>query len=110
MTKKATRKAAADTAASGAEETAPRVVRYVVNWPYSAGEHHDIVDAEVVHEHEGEEDVLRLKLLDPPQGVEEDVKRVSRSDRQEPGTWHEPSAEASAEPAAEEAESGSPEA
>lgn len=105
MTKKAsTKKAEGNSAAAGAEEPAARTVRYVVNRPYSAGEHYDIVDAEVVHEYEGEEDLLRLKLIDPPEGVEPDVKHVRRSDRQEPGTWFEVSAETPAEEVASGAE------
>jgi hypothetical protein len=105
MTKKATtKKAASAAAAEEAEEPAARVVRYVVNRPYSAGEPLDIVDAEVVHEYEGEEDVLRLKLIDPPRGVDEDQKRVRRSDRHDVGTWFELPAEA--ESAAEEAADG----
>jgi hypothetical protein len=90
MTKKATNKPAADeaTAEETATPTTARKVKYVVNRPYSAGEHYDIVDAEVTHEYEGEADLLRLKLINPPADVEEDQKRVRRSDRQEPGTWH----------------------
>lgn len=100
-TRKASKKAAGSAAAeeAGAEEPAGRIVKYVVNRPYSAGEAYDIVDAEVTHEYEGEEDVLRLRLIDPPSGVEDDVKRVRRSDRREPGTWFEV-------PASEEAVSG----
>ena len=90
MTKKATtKKAAGGTAADEAEAPTVRTVKYVVSRPYSAGEHHDIVDAEVTHEYEDEAGLLRLKLIDPPPGVEEDQKRVRRSDRHEPGTWHE---------------------
>jgi hypothetical protein len=100
MTKKATttkKRAAAAPAATGAEAEEPvvRTVKYVVNRPYSAGESLDIVDAEVVHEYEGEEDLLRLKLINPPRGVDEDQKRVRRSDLREVGTWFE-------EPAREE--------
>lgn len=99
MTKKATGKkaagGAAEVAAEGeAEASAARVVKYVVNRPYSAGEPLDIVDAEVVHEYEGEEDLLRLRLADPPRGVEDDQKRVRHSDRREVGTWFEPAAPA----------------
>ncbi|HEX8117631.1 MAG TPA: hypothetical protein VF521_10205, partial [Pyrinomonadaceae bacterium] len=89
-------------AAAAAEESAARTVQYVVNRPYSAGEPYDIVDAEVTHEYEDEDDLLRLKLIDPPAGVEEDQKRVRHSDRREPGTWFEVSAEEGAEPAATE--------
>lgn len=92
MTKKATKKAAGAVAEEEAAAPAARVVRYVVNRPYSAGEPFDIVDAQVVHEYEGEEDVLRLELIDPPRGVEEDQKRVRRSDRREVGTWFEENA------------------
>lgn len=99
MTKKATSKRAAGAADTGeAEEPAGRVVKYVVNRPYSAGEAPDIVDAEVTHEYEDEDDLLRLKLIDPPRGVDEDQKRVRRSDLREPGTWFE--APAADEPAA----------
>lgn len=86
MTKKASQKTA------GAEEAKAedvRTVRYVVNRPYSAGEAPDIVDAEVTHEYEDEADLLRLRLVNPPRGVEEDQKRVRRSDRREVGTWFE---------------------
>ena len=79
----------AGAAVKAAEETPARLVRYVVNRPYSAGEAFDIVDAEVAHEYEGEKDLLRLRLVNPPRGVDDDVKRVPRSDRREPGTWHE---------------------
>jgi hypothetical protein len=96
MTKKATtstKKSAGEAAdAHEAEAPAARVVKYVVNRPYSAGEAPDIVDAEVTHEYEGEEDLLRLRLVNPPRGVEDDVKRVRRSDRREVGTWFEPAA------------------
>jgi hypothetical protein len=92
MTKKATKRAA-PAAADEAEEPAARVVKYVVNRPYSAGEAPDIVDAEVTHEYEDEDGLLRLRLVDPPRGVEDDVKRVRRSDRREPGTWFEEGAE-----------------
>ncbi len=88
MTKKATKKAAGS-AAGEAEAPAARIVKYVVNRPYSAGEAPDIVDAEVTHEYEDGDDLLRLKLIDPPAGVEEDQKRVRRSDRHEVGTWFE---------------------
>lgn len=88
MTKKATKKAAG-AAADEAEEPAARVVKYVVNRPYSAGEAPDIVDAEVTHEYDDEDGLLRLRLIDPPRGVDEDVKRVRRSDRCEVGTWFE---------------------
>ncbi len=108
MTKKAgTKKGAGSTAAAEAEEPAARVVRYMVNRPYSAGEHPDIVDAEVVHEYEGEEDLLRLRLIDPPRGVDDDARRVRRSDRHEPGTWFEVPAEEVAETGTEEAADGS---
>jgi hypothetical protein len=90
MTKKATtKKAAGAAAAEEAAEPTARVVRYVVNRPYSAGEPFDIVDAEVAHEYEDEDGLLRLKLIDPPPGVEADVKRVRRSDLREVGTWFE---------------------
>ncbi|HEX8336079.1 MAG TPA: hypothetical protein VF621_05075 [Pyrinomonadaceae bacterium] len=79
-------------AAGVAEEPAARTVKYVVNRPYSAGEPFDIVDAQVEHEYEGEEDLLRLRLIDPPRGVEEDQKRVRRSGRREVGTWFEETA------------------
>lgn len=79
----------AGAAVKAAEETPARRVRYVVNRPYSAGEAPDIVDAGVVHEYEGEKDLLRLRLINPPRGVDDDVKRVPRSDRREIGTWHE---------------------
>lgn len=96
MTKKATTttKKASGNAADAAEAEAPagRTVKYVVNRPYSAGEHHDIVDAQVTHEYEEEEDLLRLRLINPPRGVEDDVKRVRRSERREVGTWFEPAA------------------
>jgi hypothetical protein len=107
MTKKATTKrAAAGSAAEEAEVPAVRTVKYVVNRPYSAGEAPDIVDAEVTHEYEDEGDLLRLKLIDPPRGVEPDVKRVRRSALREVGTWFEEPAGASEEPAAEEAANG----
>lgn len=106
MTKKtATKKAAGKSAAEETEEPAARLVKYVVNRPYSAGEPLDIVDAEVVHEYEGEDDLLRLKLIDPPRGVDDDQKRVRRSDLREVGTWFEVSAEGE-ESAAEEATDG----
>ncbi|HEX8499279.1 MAG TPA: hypothetical protein VF659_01715 [Pyrinomonadaceae bacterium] len=95
MTKKAGKKAA--TAADDkAEAAAPpaRLVKYVVNRPYSAGEPADIVDAEVVHEYEDEEDLLRLRLINPPRGVEDDVKRVRRDEARTLGTWFDPSAPA----------------
>jgi hypothetical protein len=92
MTKKASKKAAAGSAAENAEGPAVRTVKYVVNRPYSAGEAPDIVDAEVVHEYEDEDGLLRLKLIDPPRGVDDDQKRVRRSDRREVGTWFEESA------------------
>jgi hypothetical protein len=101
MTKKVSKKAAGAAAAEEAEGPAVRTVKYVVARPYSAGESHDIVDAEVVHEYEGEEDVLRLKLIDPPRGVDEDQKRVRHSDLREVGTWFEEPA--NEEPASEEA-------
>jgi hypothetical protein len=108
MTKKASKKGAARPPAveSKAEEPAGRSVKYVVNRPYSAGEALDIVDALVVHEYEDEDDLLRLKLIDPPRGVEEDQKRVRRSDLREVGTWFEETAEAGEEPGTEEAASG----
>jgi hypothetical protein len=96
MKKRATTKKAAGAAAGEAEGPAARVVKFVVNRPYSAGEHYDIVDAEVTHEDEDEDDLLRLKLIDPPRGVDDDQKRVRRSDLREVGTWFE-------EPASEEA-------
>ncbi|HEX8686573.1 MAG TPA: hypothetical protein VF654_08725 [Pyrinomonadaceae bacterium] len=89
MTKKATKRAAGAAATEEAEEPAARVVKYVVNRPYSAGEAPDIVDAEVTHEYEDEDGLLRLRLVDPPRGVEDDVKRVRRSDAREVGTWFE---------------------
>lgn len=93
MTKRTTtKKAAAPAAAAEAEEPTARVVRYVVNRPYSAGEAPDIVDAEVVHEYEDEADLLRLKLINPPRGVDDDQKRVRRSDLRELGTWFEETA------------------
>lgn len=98
MTKKASKRAASDAAevAAEGEAEAPsaRVVKYVVNRPYSAGEPLDIVDAEVTHEYEDEDDLLRLKLINPPRGVDDDQKRVRRSDRREVGTWFEPAAPA----------------
>lgn len=97
MTKKtSTKKAPGKSAADEAEGPAVRTVKYVVNRPYSAGEPPDIVEAEVVHEYEDEDDLLRLKLIDPPRGVDEDQKRVRHSDLREVGTWFE-------EPASEEA-------
>ena len=106
MTKKPTKRAAGAAAekevAEEAAEAAVRTVKYVVNRPYSAGEAPDIVDAEVVHEYEDEEDLLRLKLINPPRGVEEDVKRVRRDDARTLGTWFDVVAPAeSAEEAAE---------
>jgi hypothetical protein len=95
MTKKASKRAA-PAAAETAEEAAIRTVKYVVNRPYSAGEHLDIVDAEVAHEYEDETDLLRLKLINPPADVEEDQKRVRFSDRHELGTWFEAPAEGAA--------------
>lgn len=93
MTKKATtKKAAGKSAAEEAEEPAVRVVKYVVNRPYSAGEPLDIVDAEVTHEYEDEDGLLRLRLTNPPRGVDDDQKRVRHSDRREVGTWFEESA------------------
>jgi hypothetical protein len=92
MTKKAGKKAAADAPAEQSEDV--RTVKYVVNRPYSAGEPFDIVDAEVAHEYEDDEDLLRLKLINPPRGVEDDVKRVRRSATREPGTWFDPEAPA----------------
>lgn len=90
MTKKASKRAASAAAdAAEPEEPTARTVKYVVNRPYSAGEPFDIVDAEVVHEYEDGEDLLRLRLLNPPPGVEEDVKRVRRSDDRALGTWFE---------------------
>ena len=90
MTKKATtRTKKAEGSAAAAEEPAARVVKYVVNRPYSAGEPYDIVDAEVVHEYEDEGDLLRLKLINPPRGVDDDQKRVRRSDLRDVGTWFE---------------------
>lgn len=105
MTRRPSNRVADEAATKEAEETAARTVKYVVNRPYSAGEHYDIVDAEVTHEYEDEDDLLRLKLIDAPAGVEEDQKRVRRSDRREPGMWFEmpQAAEAPAEaPAAAE--------
>lgn len=90
--KRVSKKAAGKSAAEEAEEPAARVVRYVVNRPYSAGEPPDIVDAEVTHEYEDEDDLLRLKLINPPRGVDDDQKRVRRSDLRELGTWFEESA------------------
>jgi hypothetical protein len=86
-----TKKAASKEQAGAEEATAAnvRTVRYVVNRPYSAGEAPDIVDAEVTHEYEDEGGLLRLRLVNPPRGVEEDQKRVRHSDRREPGTWFE---------------------
>jgi hypothetical protein len=101
MTKRSTKRAAG-AAASEAEEPAARVVKYVVNRPYSAGEAPDIVDAEVTHEYEDGADLLRLKLIDPPRGVEEDQKRVRRSDLRDVGTWFEVPAEAEAPAATED--------
>lgn len=94
MTKKASKRAAGSAVAAEAEAPAVRTVKYVVNRPYSAGEAPDIVDAEVTHEYEDGEDLLRLKLINPPRGVEEDQKRVRRSDRREVGTWFEEAAPA----------------
>lgn len=97
-TKKAGGKDAADASrAETVEAVEARTVKYVVNRPYSAGEALDIVDAEVTHEYE--DGLLRLRLINPPRGVEDDVKRVRRSDRREVGTWFEPAAPA--EPAEE---------
>lgn len=56
-------------------------VRYVVNRPYSAGEPYDIVTASVVKEHD-DQNVLDLAYGD------QQAEHVRRSDRQEPGTWH----------------------
>jgi hypothetical protein len=92
MTKRASKKAAGSAAADEAEEPAVRTVKFVVNRPYSAGEHYDIVDAEVAHEYEDEENLLRLRLIDPPRGVDDDQKRVRRSDLREVGTWFEETA------------------
>ena len=95
MTKKAVagkRAAAADAPAE--PEAEARTVKYVVNRPYSAGEPYDIVDAQVTHEYEEEEDLLRLRLVNPPRGVEDDVKRVRRDDARAPGTWFNPAAPA----------------
>ena len=92
MAKKGSKKAAADAPAEQGEDA--RTVKYVVNRPYSAGEPLDIVEAEVTHEYEDGEDLLRLHLIDPPRGVEDDVKRVRRSDRREVGTWFDPAAPA----------------
>jgi hypothetical protein len=98
MTKKTSKKSAADAAdAPEAEAPAARVVKYVVNRPYSAGEPYDVVDAEVTHEYEDEDDLLRLRLVNPPRGVEPDVKRVRRDDSRALGTWFDPAAGA-AEP------------
>lgn len=65
-----------------AEAEPVRTVRYVINRPYSAGETPDIVTASVVGRHE-DPDVLDLAYGDTQ------VQRVRRSNRQEPGTWHE---------------------
>ena len=90
MTKKAAgKRAASDAAAAETEAPTARTVKYVVNRPYSAGEPFDIVDAEVTHEYEDEDDLLRLKLINPPRGVDDDQKRVRRSDQREVGTWFE---------------------
>jgi hypothetical protein len=104
MTRRPIRRAADAAGTTETAEAGTRAVKYVVARPYSAGEAPDIVDAEVTHEYEDEDDLLRLKLIDPPRGVDEDVKRVRRSDRREPGTWFEAPAEAAevrAEPVAE---------
>jgi hypothetical protein len=92
MAKKGSKKAAADAPAE--REAEVRTVKYVVNRPYSAGEPFDIVDAQVAHEYEDEEDLLRLRLINPPRGVEEDVKRVRLGDAGAPGTWFDPGAPA----------------
>jgi hypothetical protein len=95
MTKKASKRAAGDAADAPEAEAPPaRVVKYVVNRPYSAGEAPDIVDAEVTHEYEDGEDLLRLRLVNPPRGVEDDVKRVRRDDARALGTWFDPAAPA----------------
>jgi hypothetical protein len=70
---------------SGAGATASlasttRTVSYVVNRPYVAGEHPDIVQATVVRE-TGNPDVLDLKVGDV------EFKDVPRSKDYRPGTW-----------------------
>jgi hypothetical protein len=92
MTKRATKKAAPGSAAEETEAPAVRIVKYVVNRPYSAGEPYDVVDAEVKHEYDDEADLLHLKLINPPRGVEDDVKRVRRSEDRALGTWFDPAA------------------
>lgn len=82
MTKKK-QGAAEEHAAAKREE--PRTVNYVVNRPYSAAEAPEIVQARVKKEHD-EKDVLDL-VVDGPDGNEQTIKEVRRSDRREPGTW-----------------------
>lgn len=74
--------------ADDAEEQG-RTVLYVVNRPYSAGEAPDIVKAQVRKEYEDDPDTLDLTFTDPRTEDAADAKRARRSDRQEPGTWHE---------------------
>lgn len=88
-------KGAADNA-TGDAPVEVRSVSYVVNRPYSAGEHFDIITAYVKKEHEDDADVLDL-AVEP--GAAATFKGVRRSDAREPGTWHETPPEA---PAAEE--------
>jgi hypothetical protein len=66
-----------------------RTVLYVVNRPYSAGEAPEIVTARVKKEHEGDEDLLDLVIIEPSHGGEPEVKGVRKSEGREVGTWHE---------------------
>jgi hypothetical protein len=59
-------------------------VSYVVNRPYSAGEHPDIVEATVAKVHDKKVGVVDIEVG----GDEEKKTSVGFSERREPGTWH----------------------
>lgn len=74
--------AALTRAANTMQEQPASTIRYVIPRPYSAGEHYDIVTADVVKRYE-DPDLLDLVYGDT------EVTAARRSQRQEPGTWYE---------------------
>jgi hypothetical protein len=89
-TKGADEKAATTTATTAPAALGPQVrdVRYVINRPLSAGESPEIVPARIKRQVGDDPNILDL-IVAGPDGKDEEVLNVRRSDRQEPGTWFE---------------------
>jgi hypothetical protein len=81
-------KTTAITPAPAAAPPQVRDIKYVVSRPLSAGESPDIVPARIKRQVGDDPNILDL-IIEGPDGKDEEVLEVRRSDRQEPSMWFE---------------------